>query len=51
LGDTHGVGAEAAKTDKTKLGVFEGNRLFGSPFKVGENLDIGEIDFNPKRPP
>ena len=40
---------KALSPDQSQILVPEGHGVAGAPFEVGENLEVGEIDFGPQR--
>ena len=49
LDDPDVVDAEGPQPDQSQILVPEGHGVAGAPFEVGENLEVGEIDFGPQR--
>ena len=49
LNDLEVENTEGAQSNQAQFVVFEGYRIPGSPFQIGEGLQVDEIDFGPQR--
>ena len=49
LEDAEVENAEGPEPDETQFRIPEGHGITGSPFQIGENLHIGDIDLRPQR--